>query len=145
MFAFSDNFGDDVITDISLNDAIDVSATGVFDISGLTIVQDGADAVITSASFTGTSSIRLTDVSADSLSADQFIFATSGGSISVGDTQDVGMNFVSDFSEATAKQGDVQTSTLSAIDLSGLYSEFDFDAFDLSVAINDLHEDFGLF
>ncbi len=72
-FAFADGFGTDTVYDYEDGvDQIDVSGiAGVDDYDDLTITQDGTS---TTVSFGGTDTIVLTNVSAASIEADDFIF-----------------------------------------------------------------------
>ena len=121
-----DNGGDNQFTAIA-SDFVFVPP--VF--SDLTIVQDGADVLITSSEFAGTSSIRLLNETAADIDADQFEFSGSSALV-VGDTDGFGLNFLTEFS-GPSEVAAVSSGTELA-GLSSLFDEADFGVF---------HQSFG--
>ena len=110
-------------------DTLDLSATGAENFSDLTIVQDGADVLITSSEFAGTSSIRLLNETAADIDADQFEFSGSSALV-VGDTDGFGLNFLTEFSGPSEA---VASGSAELAGLSSLFDEADFSVFHPSI------------
>ncbi len=152
-FEFGADFGNDTVVDFSNNETLNLSALGVTSLADLSIVQDGANTVIT-INGDAENSITLEGITATSINENDFIFDTGGGSISASsapvevvgdvfefasdDTQINGDDQESDFASASFQniarnnfegafdQGFVDVPVLFGEDAFQLLSEYDF-------------------
>jgi Ca2+-binding RTX toxin-like protein len=141
-FLHDNTFGNDTITDFAIGtDVMIVRTAGVASMANMVITQDGADALLTM----GANSIRLTGVTASSLTAADFIFAPTSAELpedgpdtassaqekaDISDAENVTLDDFSDLEpESTAKTELAALSNDATIALTAI-SAFNLDAYD---------------